>query len=448
MSLSQFLELAINKFTKLKKEAPLTKGRQDYEIKSAYSQLFNNIFTTDLQQKINSQSMQQDMSNYQNMNNLCFRDSSFSNATQYNELTENNKYGLKYADNMNEFSKTYIKKICEVILNDKYDVINETEINIIIYYWMLKIIPVYYEISTGIYNILDQNKRYELSTKINQYINLININTINKNSLQVNINHPTNFNSWLYLGFIKDCITPQQKDVNFIKLIETISNVYIDMEKINIYKKNNELPKPEPKPEVKAEPKQEVKQEVKPTPKQEVKPEVKTDIITITSEYNSKKPNYKKDDLIKLALNINIVGATRLTIALLEEAIIEKQEGKTNEEKANKLKIDGNLITEKGYQTAIIEFLTNTMKGLDDNKNIPKTIKSLVWDKYVGKEKGVGSCYVCKKEVDSKHFELGHIQAKAKGGTDEVDNLRPVCSLCNKSIGTKNMDEFKKEYKL
>jgi 5-methylcytosine-specific restriction endonuclease McrA len=120
----------------------------------------------------------------------------------------------------------------------------------------------------------------------------------------------------------------------------------------------------------------------------------------------------------------------------------------TNQDKAKKHNLIGENITDKGYQTAIIEKLTNTMKSEVNSKNMPKLIKSLVWDKYIGKEKGVGPCYVCNNNIDSKHFELGHIQAKAKGGSDEVDNLRPICSLCNKSIGTKNMDEFKKEYKL
>jgi 5-methylcytosine-specific restriction endonuclease McrA len=122
----------------------------------------------------------------------------------------------------------------------------------------------------------------------------------------------------------------------------------------------------------------------------------------------------------------------------------------THKDKAKKLNLIGENINDKGYQTAILEKLTNTMKDdiIDHNKNLPKIIKSLTWDKYIGKERGIGPCYVCAKDIDSKHFELGHIQAKAKGGSDEIDNLRPICSLCNKSIGTKNMDEFKKEYKL
>lgn len=75
-------------------------------------------------------------------------------------------------------------------------------------------------------------------------------------------------------------------------------------------------------------------------------------------------------------------------------------------------------------------------------KTIPKNIKNNVWDKYIGIDKGIGQCYCCKKEIDSKHFECGHIIAHANGGATTVENMRPLCSVCNKSIGKQNMNEF------
>ena len=188
MSLSQFLELAINKLQKLKKDTPLTKNPQNYEIKSIYVDLFSSMFIMDLDQKIKmTPEMNQDMSNFCQVNNSCFRDSVFSNTLNYNEISDNNRFGLKYVDSMNECTKTYIKKICEVILNDNYDINSESDVNIISYYWVLKFMPVYYEIATGAYKILDTGKRYELANKINQYITLINITGFNKNALQINI---------------------------------------------------------------------------------------------------------------------------------------------------------------------------------------------------------------------------------------------------------------------
>ena len=79
-------------------------------------------------------------------------------------------------------------------------------------------------------------------------------------------------------------------------------------------------------------------------------------------------------------------------------------------------------------------------------QHIPKKLKNMIWDKYVGKEKGMGRCYCCNEEIDSKNFEAGHIIPEARGGPTNAENLRPICSCCNKSMGTQNMDEFMAKY--
>lgn len=84
--------------------------------------------------------------------------------------------------------------------------------------------------------------------------------------------------------------------------------------------------------------------------------------------------------------------------------------------------------------------------GKYKRKSIPKTVKDKVWNNYVGKSRGVGKCYCCGATIDSKNFDCGHIIAAAHGGKNVPENLRPVCSTCNKSMGTQNMDEFKSIY--
>ena len=79
-------------------------------------------------------------------------------------------------------------------------------------------------------------------------------------------------------------------------------------------------------------------------------------------------------------------------------------------------------------------------------KSIPKILKNLIWDTNIGEEKGVGKCYCCGQKINSKHFEAGHIIAVKNGGTNTLDNLKPICDCCNKSIGTMNMDIFKQLY--
>jgi len=79
-------------------------------------------------------------------------------------------------------------------------------------------------------------------------------------------------------------------------------------------------------------------------------------------------------------------------------------------------------------------------------KSIPKSLKILVWDKNIGKEKGIGNCNVCKSEIDSKAFECGHIISVKEGGATNIENLLPICSSCNKSMGTENLLVFKEKY--
>jgi hypothetical protein len=82
-------------------------------------------------------------------------------------------------------------------------------------------------------------------------------------------------------------------------------------------------------------------------------------------------------------------------------------------------------------------------------KYIPKPVKRNVWNKWVGKALGTSLCLCCKlTEIDKMSFHCGHIIAEKNGGEISVDNLRPICQSCNSSMGTQNMDEFIKKYKL
>jgi hypothetical protein len=85
-------------------------------------------------------------------------------------------------------------------------------------------------------------------------------------------------------------------------------------------------------------------------------------------------------------------------------------------------------------------------------KSIPKAVKNSVWNKYIETDdpkKLIGKCFVgCGCEITIANFEVGHVNAYSKGGSDKVENLRPICSTCNKSMGTMNLLEFKDLYGL
>ncbi len=103
----------------------------------------------------------------------------------------------------------------------------------------------------------------------------------------------------------------------------------------------------------------------------------------------------------------------------------------------------------KIYKCSVIDTDSNMVAFLKkkvQNKKLPKILRNIVWDTYIGKTAGIGKCYVCERQIDSKDFECGHVIAKSKGGADTVENLRPLCALCNKSMSTKNLFEFKTQY--
>lgn len=80
-------------------------------------------------------------------------------------------------------------------------------------------------------------------------------------------------------------------------------------------------------------------------------------------------------------------------------------------------------------------------------RSIPKAVKVAVWNEYVGQHKGETKCFVgCGTTITSLNFAAGHIQSEANGGAITVQNLRPICTSCNSSMGTTNMKEFANKY--
>ena len=74
---------------------------------------------------------------------------------------------------------------------------------------------------------------------------------------------------------------------------------------------------------------------------------------------------------------------------------------------------------------------------------IPANVRKEVWNTYVG-AKDVGACFCCDAEIsDSKSsWHCGHILSDKYGGNAEVNNLRPICVLCNTSMGAMHMYRY------
>jgi len=78
---------------------------------------------------------------------------------------------------------------------------------------------------------------------------------------------------------------------------------------------------------------------------------------------------------------------------------------------------------------------------------LPTSFRDCVWNHYIGEDINKHRCLCCKKVViNNRQFQVGHVISVRDGGTDEINNLRPICAPCNHSMGTKNMIEFVKTY--
>lgn len=70
-------------------------------------------------------------------------------------------------------------------------------------------------------------------------------------------------------------------------------------------------------------------------------------------------------------------------------------------------------------------------------------LKDMVWNTFIGPEKGLSECYLrCGNQISKSHFECGHVISVKDNGPNICTNLRPICSKCNKSMSDKNMILF------
>ena len=70
-------------------------------------------------------------------------------------------------------------------------------------------------------------------------------------------------------------------------------------------------------------------------------------------------------------------------------------------------------------------------------KRIPKAVREAVWVKHVGKRFQY-KCLThwCPNTMTVFDFQTSHNIPESKGGSNEIDNLFPLCGRCNLSMGS------------
>ena len=65
------------------------------------------------------------------------------------------------------------------------------------------------------------------------------------------------------------------------------------------------------------------------------------------------------------------------------------------------------------------------------------------WNAYVDCNESVVKCFCCKlSPITFNTFDCGHVQPRSKGGTTNLQNLKPICQNCNQGMlrdGNMNM---------
>lgn len=121
--------------------------------------------------------------------------------------------------------------------------------------------------------------------------------------------------------------------------------------------------------------------------------------------------------------------------------------------KQNKSK--DSIINKEGKMNKLCNIITAPIRKLASSttsikrRKLPAGLRRNVWIKYNG-ENFNAKCHVefCEAIITPFIFEVGHDVPVSKGGTDTINNLRPICRSCNLSMSnvytiTEYSDKFK-----
>lgn len=74
-------------------------------------------------------------------------------------------------------------------------------------------------------------------------------------------------------------------------------------------------------------------------------------------------------------------------------------------------------------------------------RHVPQALKWQLWIQHAG-ENFKAKCATpwCRTVINVTNFQAGHRLAESKGGPTTLENLVPICALCNQSMGTEHFD--------
>jgi 5-methylcytosine-specific restriction endonuclease McrA len=170
--------------------------------------------------------------------------------------------------------------------------------------------------------------------------------------------------------------------------------------------------------------------------------------------------HYSSNMIFKLVVEVQNGNEKEETIVNAEPTSLIEQLEKQKLEIETKLKKEAKKIEEekkkKDEEERLLREEEERIKKEEEKKeakkkkqSIPKNVRIIVWNHYIGEDIIKHKCLCCKKvTISNTNFEVGHVQSEKNGGTHEINNLRPICFSCNHSMGTENMIDFVVKYGL
>ncbi len=89
-----------------------------------------------------------------------------------------------------------------------------------------------------------------------------------------------------------------------------------------------------------------------------------------------------------------------------------------------------------------------TLENAGKRKKFSKIDRKTIYVQYFGSWKEDGQCQICKSTIDYENFDMGHIKSVKNGGSNLLENIKPLCKTCNTSLGSLNIDDYMKKHNL
>ncbi len=127
---------------------------------------------------------------------------------------------------------------------------------------------------------------------------------------------------------------------------------------------------------------------------------------------------------------------------------IDALQSEIQNHKNSTIQLPQDVVTQRDHKVLVNQLQdVNTPNQIKARKTkISQAIRIVCWNTYIGEEIGKSYCLCCKSNHITQHnFHCGHVVAEANGGKVQIENLRPICAVCNNSMGTMNMTEFARD---